>query len=256
MVKVITICSGKGGTGKTVSAINLAIALNKLNKSTVVVDANLSMPNIALHLGAPACPTTISHVLQGKASIYDAVYEHNSGTKIVPGSISLRAIPKINNVSKERFSNAIKHLKKMYDFIIIDSAPGLNEETLLALKVSDEILIVTNPELPAVTDALKTAKMAEKLGKKVAGAIITRIEHNNNELTIRNIKKLLELPILVKIPEDSTVKQALASRNAVVLEAPRSAASHAYQRLALKIFREDYREERSIFERLFGWLLR
>lgn len=255
MAKVITICSGKGGTGKTISAINLGVALNSLGKSVAIVDANLTMPNIALHLGAPSPPVTISHVLHGKASIHDAIYEHDSGTKIVPGSISLNSIPKAAE-SSERFDKIIQHLKKEHDFIIIDSAPGLNDEAMLPLKASDEILIVTNPEIPAVTDALKTAKMAGKMRKKVIGAIVTKIRKDDSELAIRNVKKLLELPILAKIPDDDSVRKSIASRNAVVITDPNSLASQAYMKLASKISREDYREERSFLERLFGWMWR
>jgi septum site-determining protein MinD len=213
------------------------------------------MPNVALHLGAPSPPVTISHVLHGKASIHDAIYEHNSGTKIVPGSISISSIPDIIK-SGERFNKIIQHLRKENDFVIIDSAPGLNEEALLALRASDEILIVTNPELPAVTDALKTAKMAEKMQKKVIGAIVTRIRQEDGELAIRNVKRLLELPILAKVPEDDAVRRALSLRNAVMITAPKSPASQAYMKLASKIARQDYSEERSFLEKLFGWMWR
>jgi len=255
MAKVITICSGKGGTGKTISAINLGIALNSMGKSVAIIDGNLTMPNIALHLGAPSPPATISHVLLGKASIHDAIYEHSSGTKIVPGSISISSIPKAGE-SGDRFGKIVQHLKKENDFIIIDSAPGLSEEALLSLKACDEILVVTNPELPAVADALKTAKMAERMKKRVIGAIVTKIRKDDSELAIRNVKKLLELPILAKVPEDDSVRHSIASRNAVVITHPKSPASQAYMRLASKIAREDYRDEKSFLERIFGWMLR
>jgi len=256
MGRIISICSGKGGTGKTVSAINLGIALNSLGKSVAIIDANLTMPNVALHLGAPSPPVTLSHVLQGKASIHDAIYAHSSGTKIIPGSISINTIPKTCEATGERFSKAVQHLKKTNDFVIIDSAPGLNEESLLALKAGDELLIVTNPELPAVTDALKTAKMACKLKKKIAGAVVARIRSEKSELSLENIKCLLELPIIAKVPEDEAVRRSIASRNAVIITAPKSPAGQAYMKLASKIADGNYIEEIGFFERFFSWLRR
>ena len=77
-MKAIAVVSGKGGVGKTTSAINLAAALNFFGKDVVILDANLTTPNVGLHLGAPIVPVNLNHVLSGKASIVDAIYEHES----------------------------------------------------------------------------------------------------------------------------------------------------------------------------------
>ncbi|MBU0760178.1 MAG: AAA family ATPase [Nanoarchaeota archaeon] len=97
MGKLITITSGKGGVGKTTSSINLAAALNALGKEVVVVDANLTTPNVGLHLGAPIVPISLNHVLSGKAKIQDAIYEHESGTKVIPSSLSINELRRINH---------------------------------------------------------------------------------------------------------------------------------------------------------------
>jgi len=68
-MKLITVTSGKGGVGKTTTSINLGAALNELGKEVVVVDANLTTPNLGLHFGAPIVPVSLNHVLQGKADI-------------------------------------------------------------------------------------------------------------------------------------------------------------------------------------------
>ena len=96
MAKIIVINSGKGGVGKTTTAINLGAGLNSLSKNVVVVDANLNTPNVGIHLGAPIVPITLNHVLKGKADIEDAVYEHSSGTKIIPSSLSIKELTKFN----------------------------------------------------------------------------------------------------------------------------------------------------------------
>ena len=97
MTKIITITSGKGGVGKTTTAINLAAALNSFGKEVILVDANLSTPNVGLHFGAPIVPITLNHVLNGKAEIADAIYEHASGTKIMPSSLSVKDLRNINH---------------------------------------------------------------------------------------------------------------------------------------------------------------
>src|SRR3989304_5349675 len=97
MSRIITITSGKGGVGKTTTSINLATALNFFGKEVIIVDANLTTPNVGLHLGAPIVPISLNHVLQGKAKIQDAIYEHESGTKILPSSLSISELRKINH---------------------------------------------------------------------------------------------------------------------------------------------------------------
>ena len=90
MAKLITITSGKGGVGKTTTAINLGAALNAFGKEVIILDANLTTPNIGLHLGAPIVPVSLNHVLLGKARLSDAIYEHESGTKIITSSLSIK----------------------------------------------------------------------------------------------------------------------------------------------------------------------
>lgn len=257
MGRAIVISSGKGGVGKTVTAINLAMALNSLGKNVVIVDSNLTTPNVALHLGSPVVPVTLNHVLQGKKHIFKATYTHHSGTKVVPASLSLEAL---KNIDPARFNKAIKQLKNIFEYIIIDSAAGLGREALLpmgALNNEDEILIVTNPNMPAVTDAMKTIQLAEKLQKKVAGVVITRARNKKNqELATKNIKALLEKPILARIPEDDAVHESIMLRKPVVLTHPKSRAARSYMRLAAKIANVEYKENHSFFEKLFGWLVK
>jgi len=97
MARLITITSGKGGVGKTTSAINIGAALNAFGKEVVILDANLTTPNIGLHLGAPIVPVNLNHVLLGKAKISDAIYEHESGTKIIPSSLSVKELKRLNH---------------------------------------------------------------------------------------------------------------------------------------------------------------
>ena len=191
MGKVITVISGKGGVGKTISAINLAASLNKMKKNVVLVDCNFTTPNTALHLGSPIVPVTLNQVLAGRKRVYDAIYQHYSGLKIVASSISLKALKDIN---PNNLPKAIRDLRRIADLIILDGAAGLGKEALMSIENSDDIVIVTNPEMPAVTDALKTIKLAEQLKKNVLGVIVTRVRKDGKEMKLADISNLLENP--------------------------------------------------------------
>jgi septum site-determining protein MinD len=225
MAKVYAIISGKGGVGKTTSAINLATSLNHLGEDVVVVDANLSTPNIGIHLGAPIVPVTLNHVLMGHSKIEDAIYEHESGTKIMPASLSLKDTERID---PRKLIEVTRKLKKITNHVILDGAAGLNEEAQNAIHASDEIIIVTNPEMAAVTDALKTIKLTEELNKPILGVIITRYQGKRIEMSIANIKDMLEFPILGIIPEDDAIKESQVMKNSVIYTHPKSKAARTY----------------------------
>lgn len=250
MARIITITSGKGGVGKTTTAINLGAALNSFGKEVIVLDANLTTPNVGLHFGAPIVPVSLNHVLLGKAKIADAIYEHNSGTKIIPSSLSVKELRRLNH---GKLKDVGKKLRKMADFIIYDSAAGLGPEAIASLEAGDELIIVTNPEIPAVTDALKTSKLIEELGKEVRGVIVTRTRGEKTEMPLANIRDMLELPIIGVIPEDRKMQAALVMKDAIVHTHPNGKAARAYKKLAAKIAGDiNYKDESSFFERLFG----
>lgn len=163
MTKIIAIISGKGGVGKTTSAINLGAALSDLGKDVTVVDANLTTPNVGLHLGVPVVPVSLHDILKSEKHITESVYLHPSGLKIIPASIALKDIEDVN---LRRLKEKIAGLRGVGDIIIIDSAAGLGKEAVAAIESADEVIIVTNPELPAVTDALRSIKLVEKKVKK------------------------------------------------------------------------------------------
>jgi septum site-determining protein MinD len=246
--KLIVLTSGKGGTGKTVSAINLASSLHALGKDVVLVDANLTTPNVGLHLGAPVVPTNLDHVLRGSRKINQAIYEHHSGLKVVPASIAVDALDK---VKPENFGKAIKQLKGVADIIIVDSSAGLGREALMSIQHADEILIITNPEIPAVTDALKTIKLAEKMKRKITGVIVTR-RKGRKEMSLKNVAYMLEKPIIGTVPEDEAVPESIMLRDILVNVRPRSKAAKSYRRIAARLVGEKFEEPRGFFARLFG----
>ncbi len=250
MSKLITITSGKGGVGKTTTSINLAAAINSFKKEVILVDANTTTPNVGLHLGAPIVPVSLNHVLAGKATISDAIYEHESGTKVIPSSLSINELKKINN---SKLKEVGKKLRKMADFVIYDSAAGLGEEAIAAIESADELVIVTNPEIPAVTDALKTAKLIEQLGKEVRGVIVTKVRNSKSEMPISNIQEMLELPILGVIPLDYRFQETLASKEVLIHAFPKSKAAREYRKIAAKLIGyNNYKEKTGFWDKLLG----
>ena len=237
MKKVIVITSGKGGVGKTTTAINLGAAINYFGKDILIVDGNLSTPNVGLHLNSPEVPINLNHVLLKKADTYEAVYEHESGIKIIPSSLSIEELKKIK---PEKIKDFKEDFKKISEYVIIDSAAGLGSEALSVIDMADELVLVTNPEMPAITDALKTIKIAEQMKKSILGIILTRVQKDKIEVQPETVKEMLEIPILGMIPEDISIKKSLNQKDAVVHLYPKSKASRAYKEIAAKLLDIEY----------------
>lgn len=239
MTKFIGILAGKGGTGKTTTSINLGAALNYFGKDVIVVDTNLTTPNIGLHLGVPVVPINLHHVLQGKNRITEAVYMHPSGTKIVPAGISVKDL---RYSQAEKLKRVLLGLKGLTEFVLLDGAAGLGKEAIGGIDAADELIIVTNPEMPAITDALKTIKLAQQMGKEVLGVVVTKTKTGYDDVSLKNIETMLDIPIIGVVPEDKSIREALVQREAVIHTHPKSPSAMAYKRLAAALLGVNYRE--------------
>jgi septum site-determining protein MinD len=241
MKRIIVITSGKGGVGKTTTAINLGAAINYFGKDVLVIDGNLSTPNVGIHLNALEVPVNLNHVLLGKAHPFEAVYKHESGMKIMPSSLSIKELRKIK---PEKIKDFKEQFRKLSDYIIIDSAAGLGSEATSLMDLADELIVVTNPEMPAITDALKTIKLAEQMKKNVLGVIVTRVRKDDIEMNPDSVREMLEVEILGMIPEDISVKKSLNRKDAVVHTHPKSNSARAYKEIAAKLTNSEYDSEK------------
>lgn len=175
--------------------------------------------------------------------------------KVVPASLSA---DEIKNINIEKLEGVLLNLLGRADVIIVDAAAGLGKEALTAMRLADELIVVTNPDVPSVTDALKTIKVAEENGVNVLGVVVNRFKGKKHEIPLSEIKAMLGAPILSVVPEDSSVPKSIKNRKPVVHHRPNSRASIAFKKLASKItgepFIEEIRKEKSWFERLVFWL--
>lgn len=254
MTRFIGIFSGKGGVGKTSTSISLGAALSNFGKDVIVVDTNLTTPNVGVHLGFPVAPVHLHHVLQGKGKIKDAVYVHPRGTKIVPASIAIEDLEKIK---PERLPKALKELAKLEpDFVLVDGAAGLGKEALNAIEGVNEIIIVTNPELPSITDALRTISVAKKKKKDVLGVVVARARSKSIDVPLQNVETLLDYPVIGVVPEDRAMREALLRKDSVIFTHPKSKSAVAYKRLAANILGVEYDERPELKKKGFMFSLR
>ena len=254
MTRIIAVVSGKGGVGKTTMVANLGSALAKMGKNVIILDANLTTPSLGLHMGVPLYPITLHDVLKGRANIKDAVYTHESGVKIVPAGLSLKDM---RGVDSKDLPNALLDLLGSAEIILLDASAGFGRETLASIESADEMIVVTNPEMSAVTDALKASKIADQLGTRNAGFILNRVSGRKHEMSRRDILGMLDnIPFLGEVPEDLAVQRAVASRVPVIHHNPRSAASNEIMRIAATIVGEEkyYKPTMPWYKKMFPFI--
>jgi len=255
MTRVIAIISGKGGVGKTTLASNLSAALAELNKDVVAIDTNLTTPNLALQLGLHLTSNNLHKILKGETDIRNAIYYHPSGFKLIPASMNINDL---SDVDVGRLPEITLSLIGKTDYVILDCAAGLGREALNALYASTEILLITNPELPSVMDAFRTAKIAKSVNKEILGVVVNRVRGKWHELSKGRIEEILELPVLAEIPEDVNIQKSISLKMPVVEFAPLSPASIEIKRIAHQLcgipFEYKPQTKFNLVQKLVAWM--
>ena len=237
--KVIGVFSAKGGVGKTTTSINIAAALNQFGRTALVIDTDITSPNLGMYLGNFNIPNSLHKVLKGNVDIKNAVYIHDSGIHVIVGSINPHDVDKIDY---KKINEEISKLKDNYEILLIDSAPGRYEETLAEMDIITSILIITTPELASVTDALRTITIAKEFKKEILGVVVTRAGNHEHEMTPDNISAMLGVPVIAVIPEDKNIPLSAKVSSPILQSHPESDASYAYKQLTASLLGETYKK--------------
>lgn len=242
MVRIINICSGKGGVGKTTVAANLAVALRMMGKKVALVDLNITTSHLGLTFGMFSYKATLNNFLKGECSIESAVYSHPSGVYLVPASLQLSDLIGVDIPDlKEKLRDVFKN----FDIVLLDSAPGLGREAVIALNTADEVLFVTNPYLPALVDVVKCCQFINSLPSRpnILGVVLNRVRKKGYEITAEEVRQFLDIPVLAVVPEDEKILESTNEANLVVLNRRRAKSTQSFFELASRVTGVPYRKE-------------
>ena len=240
MGKTIGILSLKGGVGKTSAVLSLGSAISTFEKRVLLVDGNFSAPNLGIHLNVIEPEVTVHHILNGDGNIEDAIINiDNPNLDILPASIIYRS-----RINPFKLKEKIRLLRDRYDVILIDSSPALNDETLAVMLASDEIFIVTTPDYPTLSMTIKAIKDAKTRGIKIDGLILNKVYNKSFELSIPQIEKTSNVPVLAVIPHDIGFIKSLSTFTPSIINDPNSKGSIEYKKLAGIIIGEKYHPKR------------
>ncbi len=239
--KVITVTSGKGGVGKTTTTANLGIALARLGKKVVVIDADVGLRNLDIVMGLEnRIVYDLVDVVEGRCQLRQAMIKH----KQFP---DLFLIPAAQTRDKTAVSPAdmiqiTDKLRPEFDFVMIDSPAGIERGFRNAVAPADEVLIVTNPEVSAVRDADRIIGLLEANHKGPARLILNRVKagmvKKGEMLSADDVTDILAIKLIGIVPDDDTVIPASNSGVPVSLNES-SRAGVAFRNIARRLCGED-----------------
>jgi septum site-determining protein MinD len=220
--RIIGIVSGKGGVGKTTFSANLSIALNALDKKVVVIDCNVTTPHLSYYLGVKNFSTTINNVFSGDVDVAFAPLEQFGDLK----KVDMRDLRKIVH----RLAR-----KGDYDFIILDSAPGLGREAIGVLHACNEIIFLTNPTAPNIRDVVRCNEVARMLGHKRFSMVLNMMRGKDHELTPERAEELFGMPVLGVIPFDENIMDSTAEGVPIMWHKPKSPSCNSFLYIAARL---------------------
>ncbi len=229
MTKFIALVSGKGGVGKTTSTLNVGQALHNLGKEVVLVDGNIATPNLAISLGFINPEGTLNKFLRREKSLTEITYLHESGLSIIPCSPSYI---EFKNTDLQKMHKIFERLDDTASYVLIDAPSGLGQDVQQILKHTDEALIVVNPTMSSVIDALKTIQMAKENDNIISGIILNRTNKGRHELSSAEVEQLLGYQILAKIGECRKIRKAAHRKIPLNYLYPRSSSAKQFTNVA------------------------
>jgi len=249
--RVIGIISSKGGVGKTTITANIGASLAyNYQENVIMIDANTTSSSLGIHLGKYNYPHSLNDVLSGRANLSQAIYAHPSGALLIPASVGINEI----NVDPKKLRRIVKQLREHFDYIILDCAPTLGEEAEAGIESSDELIIIANPDWPALLEAKRSIEYIKRKKKKILGVIINKAKTMTPEM-MDKISDTLEAPILGLVSDDEKFKESVEKRVPLIHSYPYSQPAEQMERIMEKITKEKYYSKKNVIGKVLSKIM-
>lgn len=232
---VVTVTGAKGGVGKSVVAINLALALHRVTgRSVALVDADTHFGDVATMLNLQAeqrITGVINRVGQlDRASVVDCTVPHPSGVRVLPGAASPEEWEGITPFDVERF---IALIAEAFDFVVVDTPDIFDQIVGQFILNSTLTLLVTSLDMSSIADtkvALRLLQRWECPPEKVRLAV--NATRRQDVLRPDDVAQALNWPVFWTIPYDKRVPEAAQLGESLILQAPKAPFTKTFHHLA------------------------
>lgn len=231
MAKIISTHSFRGGTGKSNTTANLAVLVARAGNRVGVIDTDIQSPGIHVIFQLPESRVdhALNDYLYGKCSIEEAAYDvtdaaigaaEPSGGRprvfLIPSSVNVGEIGKVlkqgYDVAKlnDGFQRLIKDLE--LDYLFIDTHPGVNEETLLSIAISDTLILVMRPDSQDFQGTAVTAELARRLEIPEMLILVNKVPPNMDVVQLRErVEKAYGAEVVAMLPMNYEIVRLASS---------------------------------------------
>jgi flagellar biosynthesis protein FlhG len=239
---VIAVTGGKGGVGKTNVAINVAVALARAGRRVALIDGDWALGNVDVMLGLTP-EVHIGHILSGERTLDDVLIEGPRGLRVLPAGSGVQALAALTLEQRTRLHAVIAQARAAFEFLVIDTAPGISDNVVDVLKLAQHVLLVTSFDPAAMVDAYAVAKVLWRTAPGCEIGLVANSVRDGAEgrLAFRQIDRAAtrflgnHLRYLGFIPEDPAVRDAIVNQRALVDHLPQTPASRSLRLLATRL---------------------
>lgn len=221
MGTVISIVSGKGGTGKSVFASNMGALLAMNGSSVVLIDMDLGLRNLDIYLGLENNVVyNVMDVVSGMCRIKQALVRDKRFKSLY--LMSAASPNDDRDITPLHMKVLADRLREEFDYIIIDGAAGIGENMDLAVSAADKVVVITEPEAASIRDADVVDRELDKKGVKDKCCVVNKVNPELMALgvvpSLSDIARCLRLPIAGLVQYDSNIFIATNSGVPIVLK--------------------------------------
>jgi flagellar biosynthesis protein FlhG len=244
-VTAVSLCvaSGKGGTGKSVVTAALA-RLASAHRRTLIFDADLGVGNA--HILQDVSPArTLVDVVEGRVKLSDVREACGDSLDLVAAGSGVPRMTYLSSYELHLVAHGVGELEREYDYLLVDSAAGISQQTMGFAEASDVVLVVTTPDLTAMTDAYAFLKVlyVRRPEARVLLAVNRAEDEAEAERVRARITEVCERFLGVApegigwIPFDPAVVRAVNHRASIVVAEPDAPAARALRVIAARVLR-------------------
>jgi flagellar biosynthesis protein FlhG len=240
----LCVASGKGGTGKSVVSASLA-HLFAARGRTLLVDADLGVGNA--HILQDVAPAkSFVDVVEGEASVREAVVACGGELDLVAAGSGVPRMADLSSFEMHLVATGLAEIEGDYRFLVVDSAAGVSRQTVSFARACDVVLLVTTPDLTALTDAYALLKVLANAGAERRPLLVVNRAADDaeaDEVTER-ITRVSERFLgfapspIGWLPDDRAVLRTVNQRGPVVALEPEAQVSASLRKIAVRVLEE------------------